>query len=293
VAQKQYKTENIIVLVIDGPRYSETWGENDHLYIPNLDTLLAPKGIIYTSFFNNGVTYTTPGHTSITTGAYQNIDNNGNELPKNPSFLQKWLRHTNKSPDCAWIIASKDKLEVLANTTDLKWKNSFMPSTNCGINGAGVGSGYRSDSLTQIEVLNVLNTHHPNLVFVNYKEPDASGHIANWQGYLNGIKDCDNYVKQVWEFIQIDPVYKDKTTLFITNDHGRHLNGVNDGYVSHGDNCEGCRHIFLYAFGPDFKQNVIETKSRELIDVHATIIELFGIDGQYSNGEVMKELFLD
>jgi bisphosphoglycerate-independent phosphoglycerate mutase (AlkP superfamily) len=131
------------------------------------------------------------------------------------------------------------------------------------------------------------------LLFVNYKEPDASGHAANWQGYLNGIKACDDYVKQVWEFIQSDPMYKDKTTLFITNDHGRHLNGINDGFVSHGDNCEGCRHIYLYAFGPDFKQNVIETQQRELIDINATILELLGLDEQLSDGEVMTELFVN
>jgi arylsulfatase A-like enzyme len=293
VAQKHYKTENIIVLVIDGPRYSETWGDSYHSYVPNLDTLLSSKGVVYTSFFNNGVTYTTPGHTSITTGIYQNIDNYGNELPKNPSFLQQWLRSSNKSANSAWIVASKDKLEVLANTNDMKWKNSFMPYTNCGINGTGVGSGYRSDSLTHIEVMNVLSTYHPNLLFVNYKEPDASGHTSNWQGYLNGIKACDDYVRQVWEFIQNDPIYKDKTTLFVTNDHGRHLNGVNDGFVSHGDGCEGCRHILLFAFGPDFKQNIIETKPRELIDINATILEILGLNVQLSDGEVMTELFLN
>ena len=293
VAQKQYKTEKIIVLVIDGPRYSETWGESSHQFVPNLDTLLLPKGVIYSAFYNNGVTYTTPGHTSITTGIYQSIDNYGNELPKNPSFLQQWLKYSKKSSNAAWIVASKDKLEVLANTNDIKWKNTFVPFTNCGVNGAGIGSGYRSDSLTQIEVMNVLNSYHPNLLFVNYKEPDASGHANNWQGYLNGIKACDNYVKQVWDFIQNDPQYKGKTTLFVTNDHGRHLDGINDGFVSHGDNCDGCRHIFLYAYGPDFKQNVIESKSRELIDINATILELLGLDKQLSDGEVMSELFLN
>ncbi len=293
VAQKQYKTENIIVLVIDGPRYSETWGESSHQFVQNFDTLLSPHGVIYSAFYNNGVTYTTPGHTSITTGIYQSIDNYGNELPKNPSFLQQWLKYSKKSSNAAWIVASKDKLEVLANTSDFKWKNTYLPFTNCGVNGAGNGSGYRSDSLTQIEVMNVLNSYHPNLLFVNYKEPDASGHANNWQGYINGIKTCDNYVKQVWDFIQNDPQYKGKTTLFVTNDHGRHLDGINDGFVSHGDHCEGCRHIFLYAYGPDFKQNVIESKPRELIDINATILELLGLDEQLSDGKVMTELFLN
>jgi hypothetical protein len=49
----------------------------------------------------------------------------------------------------------------------------------------------------------------------------------------------------------------------------------------------------LYAFGPDFKQNVIETQQRELIDINATILELLGLDEQLSDGEVMTELFVN
>jgi arylsulfatase A-like enzyme len=109
--------------------------------------------------------------------------------------------------------------------------------------------------------------------------------------YLNGIHSSDEYIYQVWNFIQTSPIYKDKTTLFVTNDHGRHPDGTADGFVSHGDACSGCRHIMFYAFGPDFKQNVVLSRPRELIDINATILELLGISGVYSDGEVMRELF--
>jgi hypothetical protein len=49
----------------------------------------------------------------------------------------------------------------------------------------------------------------------------------------------------------------------------------------------------LYAYGPDFKQDIIESKPRELIDVNATILELLGLDVLLSDGEVMSELFLN
>jgi hypothetical protein len=47
----------------------------------------------------------------------------------------------------------------------------------------------------------------------------------------------------------------------------------------------------FYAFGPDFKQNVILSQPRELIDINATILELLGISGVYTDGQVMRELF--
>ena len=36
--------------------------------------------------------------------------------------------------------------------------------------------------------------------------------------------------------------YKDKTTLIVSNDHGRHIDSKG-GFQNHGDDCAGCRHI--------------------------------------------------
>ncbi len=82
-----YVPTKVIILVIDGPRYSETGGDFSQQYTPNQKEL-AKKGVIYSNFFNNGVSYTTPGHTAISTGVYQSIANNGSEIPKNPSIFQ-------------------------------------------------------------------------------------------------------------------------------------------------------------------------------------------------------------
>ena len=76
----------------------------------------------------------------------------------------------------------------------------------------------------------------------------------------------------------------------ITNDHGRHLDSVGAGFQQHGDECEGCRHINCFAYGPDFKKGVIDTE-REQIDIPATIAEIFGCEGEYINGKIMYELF--
>ena len=288
---KSYETENVVIVVIDGPRYTETWGDSLHQYQPRLANSLAAQGTIYTNFYNNGVTYTNPGHTAITTGNYQALDNTGQAIPNQASIFQHWLKDTGADSSKAWLITSKDKLQILANCQDSLWYNSFMPSTNCGVGGNGLGSGYREDSLTFIQIQRILNTHHPKLTLINFKEPDASGHRNDWNAYLDGIRNTDEYVYQIWNMIQNDVEYVNKTTLFVTNDHGRHLDGHLDGFISHGDDCLGCRHINLFAVGPDFKKGQILSMNREQIDISATVAELMNFEFSSGKGEIMQELF--
>jgi alkaline phosphatase len=284
-----YKTKNVVIVVVDGPRYTETWGSADHALVPHMQNDLLKNGIINTSFYNTGYTYTNSGHSAITTGVKQPIDNGGNELPKNPSMFQLWLEASGNPRTKAWIVTSKDKLEILADTKNKNYAGKFIASTNCGENGNG--SGYRADSTTFRIAKQVLSQEKPNLLLVNLKDPDANGHANNWKGYLAGIKNSDEYVYQLWQFIQNDPNYRDQTTFIVTNDHGRHLNGHADGFVSHGDNCDGCRHINFFASGPDFKKNALIHTEYNQTDIPATVAELLGFNMPAGEGQVMRELF--
>src|SRR3972149_7538234 len=76
IALPKYKTKNIILLVIDGPRYSETWGDTSHQYIPNFASM-AYEGTVFTNFYNDGITNTVNGHAALTTGFYENLNNAG------------------------------------------------------------------------------------------------------------------------------------------------------------------------------------------------------------------------
>lgn len=287
---KEYLTENVIIIVVDGPRYTETWGYPNQAFIP-FQASLKSEGVFYHEFYNNGVTQTTPGHTAICTGVYENINNNGAEIPFMPSLFQYWRKESGADQSAAWVIASKDKLSVLANCTKYEWTGKYLPSQSCGVNGGGVGSGYRHDSLTLNSTLSILNAYHPKMVLINFREPDFSGHTGDWNNYIAGITMTDTYIEQIWNFLQSDPAYKDKTTLFITNDHGRHLNGVQNGFVSHGDDCNGCRHVSLLAIGPDFHKGLDVITPREQLDISATIAHLMGFKMETGEGQVMTELF--
>ncbi len=285
---KPFRTQNVIVVVIDGPRYSETWGNTPGL-IPYMSGKLKSKGSFFSDFQNDKHTYTNAGHAAITTGVNQVIDNYGDELPANPSYFQYWLKATGKPATSAWMVMSKDKLYILGNTQDSAWHNKYLPSVNSGINGPG--TGYRADSLTIVKALQVLEQHKPNLMFINLMEPDGYAHAGNWENYLRGIARSDRYMKQLWDFIRKDKFYKKKTALLITNDHGRHLDGIDGGWMEHGDLCEGCKQISLLAVGPDFnKRNVIPSKYT-LEDIPATISPLLGIKMEKSEGQLIREIF--
>ncbi len=285
----KYKTKNVVIIIMDGPRYSETWGDSTHQYIPMETKYMKPEGLIFTHFYNLGPTYTDAGHTEITTGFKQEIENTGKQLPEYPGIFQYFLKAYHFDSTRAWVITSKDKLQVLANCKESAWHNQYMPATNCGKNGNG--TGYRDDSTTFRVVMNTLKTNHPNLMIVNFKQPDAAGHQANWQAYLNGIKATDNYTYQIWQYLQTDPHYAGTTTFIYTNDHGRHCDGWKDGFVNHGDSCACCRHINLYMSGPDFKKNEIIGDPYEQTDIPFTVAELLGFKMEYGTGKVINAAF--
>src|SRR3989344_1676902 len=91
--RKKYKTEKVIILVIDGPRYSETWGDSTHRHIPYMADKISKSGVICTQFYNDGYTYTTSGHAAMCTGIRQKLENRkGTQLPDQPSIFQYYLK---------------------------------------------------------------------------------------------------------------------------------------------------------------------------------------------------------
>lgn len=286
---REFISENLIVVFIDGPRMSETWDEPFRSFIPFQDSL-AQFGTLLNNLRNNGETKTVPGHVAVCTGNYQSMNNTGTELPTYPSFFQYWRKEHKENKNKAWIITSKDKLEVLSNCTKNGWKDQFLPSTDCGI--AGNGTGYRHDSITLNVLFQKLTTYTPKIVLVNFREPDYSGHQNNWIAYLNGIKNTDKYIDSIWKHIQNDPHYKNKTTLIVTNDHGRHLDN-SGGFQSHGDGCLGCRKLSLLVLGPDIKKgNVISTEYDQL-DLNATIGHLLNVKQKFGTGHIITPIFND
>lgn len=285
-----FKTKYIVILVIDGPRYSETYGDSTCRLSPILCDSLRYEGAFYENFRNNGPTYTVPGHTAIVTGSYQRISNTGTSLPRNPSLFQYYLKSTGAPKNDAYIVSSKGKLDVLANTENKKWHDQFLASTYCGPNGNGIGYGKDEKTFAKVSEL-MTSPNVPHVMLINLLAVDVNGHANNWEKYQESITACDAYASELWRMIQSNPTTKNQTTLFITNDHGRHLNGVKSGFVNHGDHCEGCEHISLLVLGPDTPKGLAIQKEGELIDISKTISTILHFEMPTSKGRFLQEAF--
>jgi arylsulfatase A-like enzyme len=285
-----FQTKYVVILVIDGPRFSETYGDSTCRLSPILCDSLRYQGAFYENFRNNGPTYTVPGHTAIVTGVYQRISNTGTALPRNPSLFQYYLKATGAAKTDAFIVSSKGKLDVLANTENKKWHDQFLASTYCGPNGNGIGYGRDDKTFAKVTEL-VTRPNAPHVMLINLLAVDVNGHANNWEKYQESITACDAYASNLWGMIQSNPVLKNQTTLFITNDHGRHLDGVKSGFVNHGDHCDGCEHISLLILGPDTPKGLSVQKEGELIDLSKTISTLLHFEMPTSKGRFLQESF--
>jgi hypothetical protein len=284
-------TRHAVIVVMDGARYTETMGDQTHANVPKI-AALASQGVVLSAFrtaktgsIAESWTETCPGHARMTTGTYQNIANDGTELPSQPSMFQHYRQQKSGPATSGWVICSKDKLFILANSSASGWNNQYRPSMNCGVNGDGSG-GYREDNLTHDLVLQKLVADRPALMIINYKGPDAMGHANDWNGYLAAIREIDGYADDIWNTIQADDSLANTTALFIVNDHGRHTTD----FTSHGDNCAGCRTIMCVALGPDIKTNATSSTTREQIDLAPTIASMMGFTMPTSTGTVMTEI---
>ncbi len=285
---KTFAAKYHIVVVLDGPRWSETWGDSTGNLIPNQMFKLKQQGTFFSDFRNLGRTYTNSGHTALLTGVHQRISNEGKELPKYPNIYQYLRKDKSISKDKTWLLTAKGKLQMLDNTKHKDWWNTYLPASYCGINASG--TGYPNDAIMYPIFKKIILENQPVFTLINLIGIDAWAHQNKWDRYIASIVELDTYVLDLWNSIQNDPEMSNQTALYITNDHGRHLDGRKNGFVSHGCKCDGCTHISLLALGPDFEADKVVASQYDQVDLTATIAKMLGISMPFSTGKVITEL---
>ena len=111
------------------------------------------------------------------------------------------------------------------------------------------GNRVRPDTLTTAFALQYLSLKMPRVLHIGLGETDEYAHEKKYGDYLNAAHTSDRMIRQIWEFVQSSPVYRNKTTLFITTDHGR---GNNAGtWHKHHTWVEGAEEIWFAVMGPE------------------------------------------
>ena len=106
------------------------------------------------------------------------------------------------------------------------------------------------DVFTHYQAWDELKTNKPKVLYVAYGETDEWAHHGDYRSYLDAANQVDKWIGELWNFIQNDPQYKNKTTILITVDHGRG-DKIKKQWRDHGADVEGASEIWFAAIGPE------------------------------------------
>jgi hypothetical protein len=285
-AEEQYKTRHVILAVMDGVRWMDSFGDPTHALIPHLYNDLRPQGTLFTHYYNRGVTITQAAQSTIATGTWQCVPNNGPRMTM-PSLFEYYRDQTGASAGKAWVVFGPEEFAFKPYSSFPGYGAELAPSYVFGAKGDPINDfSTAGDEGVLAKVLDVMKTDQPDIILVDFAYTDQSGHTSkDIDGYKAAVKGCDEILGKLWDGVQADPNYRDTTTVFFANDHGRHTTD----YHSHGDHCDGCEHIMLLALGPDIKKGEVVDKEALQIDLVPTAGELLGIQTPLATGRVLTE----
>lgn len=92
--------------------------------------------------------------------------------------------------------------------------------------------------------------NHPRVLYIGWATTDTYGHEGKYGAYLDAIHNINLMIKDLWNYLQTDPFYKNNTTIFVTVDHGR---GYGNQWVTHGREAAHSNEIWFAVMGPDTK----------------------------------------
>jgi hypothetical protein len=154
------------------------------------------------------------------------------------------------------------------------------------INGPDAPSS--GDELTFFITREVMREFSPRVLLVNFWDMDVA-HWGAYSLYLQAIVRTDRLVGMLWDEVQANVHYKDKTTLLVLPELGRDgdVNTAN-GFLNHRSGDASCRNMWLLALGAGAAKGESERPASH-IDVAATAAELLGVKWT-TTGKVLREI---
>jgi arylsulfatase A-like enzyme len=241
----------------------------------------------------NKMWFSYPGYNEVLSGFADDKRINSNSKINNPNVTL--LEYLNQMPEFrgkvyafgSWdvfpYIVNEERSGVPVNAGFDKAEGNDLTDVEKTINRLqseirGPWGGVRLDPFTHHFAMEAMKKHKPRVTYIAYGETDDWAHDNEYDQYLLSAKQTDAYIREIWEFIQSDPQYKDKTTLIITTDHGRGTN--KSSWKSHGSDIPDSEEIWMMAIGPDTPATgEIKTQGQwQAAMLARTIFQLLGMD---------------
>jgi hypothetical protein len=147
------------------------------------------------------------------------------------------------------------------------------------------------DELSVLVLKSVMRQFAPSLLFLTLHDIDIA-HAGAYSLYIEGIRRTDRLCAEVWNEIQTNPEYKDRTSLFILPDFGRDgdTDGGGYGFQHHRTGSASARTTWMMVLGPAIRQKTVVERPVESIDLASAIGSLMRFDASFSQGKAIPEL---
>lgn len=288
--------------------FSKFWDENPEkrrsLLMPFLWNTISKQGQIYGNrnlgnkvSVSNPYWFSYPGYSEIFCG-FVDTQINTNDYKPNPNqtvfdFFSKQNKiNTQIAVFGAWeafdrifnekrakfpVFCGNESYNFAPTDIDIQLlnamkKNSFKP----------FGEEEYLDQYTFYGGLSYMKKKHPKIIYISLGETDEFAHQGAYWWYLRSAHQADQWLADLWAFVQSDDQYKNKTVLFFTVDHGR---GNGEEWTSHNSSIRNSNEMWFAVLGNGIKPKG-EIKSEGIIyqkQFAATWASLLGFD--YFNPE--------
>ncbi len=261
---------------------------------------LAPQGVVLgnASYGNhvkvqNKVLWSTPGYTEIMTGRPRpEVIDNDNQRHDHITALE--LARSGMELDGSKVAqfgswegfkfaaASRDDAFLMNGAYDSVPAQLSSPTMDNLVNlrreVMGLWEEGSNDALTFRLAMSYLQARQPEVMWLALVNSDDWAHADRYDRYLEYLHLADSLIGELWDTVQSLEQYRDKTTLIITTDHGRGLQGGD--WAEHDITIPGSADIWLAVIGPDTPDQGEVTEPGAIYQgqVAATLLQLLGID---------------
>ena len=248
--------------------WAATAGERRAKLMPFFWNTVAAKGQLYGNRelgnevnVRNKYWFSYPGRSETLCGYYDSLVNS-NDYPNNPN--ENVLEWINKQPGYAGQVAAFSSWDAVARILNrdrngMMLNNPFEPVKGAPLTEAQqlanelqhylpayFGGAERFDVTTYAVTRSYIAAHHPKVIYIDFGDPDELAHAGQYDLYLDAGHYLDAMIGSLWNGIQQDPFYKDKTTIMIFPDHGR---GEQEKWTSHGSSTPHSSETWLAVLG--------------------------------------------
>ena len=266
---KKFNQEDSVYL------YKKYWGNNyderRKKLMPFLWSTIERSGQIYGNRdFNNNVDnanpywFSYPGYNEIFTG-YPDTAVNSNSFPPTPNT--NLLEHLNTLPKFknkiaafgAWDAFDRilneqrsnipvySAFDLFGGTTPTE--NEKMINTLSKDSYKPFGEKECLDVFTHYAAFEYLQVRKPKVLYISYGETDEWAHSGHYKDYLHAVSMVDKWIHDLWNYIQANRYYQNRTAIFITTDHGRG-NMVKEEWTSHNNKIKDAHQVWFALMGP-------------------------------------------